>query len=196
MSHSKTLDSDEPKKRICVFCGSSGAVAEKYLWLATQVGRELVARGFGVVYGGGRVGLMGAVADAALAAGGEVIGVIPRALVEREVAHASLSELIVVETMHERKAIMAERSDGFLALPGGFGTLEEMLEAITWNQLGIHAKPCVFLNFDGYYDALQTQVELGLREGFIPGAGELTWFERFLQPALQRVTQFSHKGAG
>jgi uncharacterized protein (TIGR00730 family) len=139
---------------IAVFCGSSPGNDPLYLTAARQVGETLANHGIGVVFGGGHVGLMGAVADAALAAGGHVTGVIPRSLHEREVAHGEVSELIIVETMHERKMIMADRSDAFLALPGGPGTLEEIAEQWTWAQLGIHEKPCGFLNVDGYYEPL------------------------------------------
>jgi uncharacterized protein (TIGR00730 family) len=137
---------------------------------AAEVGRALVRRGVGVVYGGGRIGCMGALADAAVAAGGEVIGVIPRALAEREVAHGELTELYVVESMHDRKALMAARSDAFLALPGGYGTLEELFEAITWGQLGYHAKPCALLNVEGYFNDLLRFCDEAERSGFIRSA--------------------------
>jgi uncharacterized protein (TIGR00730 family) len=127
----------------------------------------LAQRGVGIVYGGGNVGLMGVVADAALAAGGEVIGVIPHALVTRELAHERLTALHVVESMHERKALMAELADGFIALPGGFGTLEEFCEVVTWTQLGIHEKPCGLLNVDGYYDGLLAFLAHALQEDFV-----------------------------
>jgi hypothetical protein len=127
----------------------------------------LARRGIGLVYGGASVGLMGALADAALAAGGEVIGVIPRALVEKEIAHRGLSELCVVESMHERKARMAERSDAFLALPGGFGTFEEVFETLAWRQLRIHRKPCGLLNVAGYYDGLLAMLDHAVAEGFL-----------------------------
>ncbi|NQX10606.1 TIGR00730 family Rossman fold protein [Microbacteriaceae bacterium VKM Ac-2855] len=139
---------------VAVFCGSSPGNDPQYVAAATAVGGSLAERGMGVVYGGGDVGLMGAVADGALAAGGHVTGVIPRALHQRERMNDRVSELIVVDTMHERKTIMAERSDAFIALPGGPGTLEEITEQWTWAQLGIHAKPCGFFNIDGYFDPL------------------------------------------
>jgi len=142
------------KVRVCVFCGSAPGTDPRFLETASAVGRRLVERGAGVVYGGGSVGLMGAVADAALAAGGEVIGVIPEALAAREVAHRKLTELHVVGSMHERKALMAAHSDAFLALPGGFGTLEELFEVVTWHQLGYHNKPIALLNVAGYFDSL------------------------------------------
>ncbi len=153
--------------RICVFCGSSDGTKSAYREAARTVARELAARGIGIVYGGGRVGCMGALADAGLAAGGEVIGVIPRALEEREIAHRELSALHIVQTMHERKSVMADLSGAFLALPGGFGTLEELFETITWRQLGIHDKPSAVLNVDGYYDTLVAFCDLAAKDGFI-----------------------------
>jgi uncharacterized protein (TIGR00730 family) len=153
--------------RVCVFCGSSPGRGDLFLETARKVARAVVRRGWGIVYGGGRVGCMGALADAAIAAGGEVIGVIPEALAAREVAHRELTELHVVGSMHERKALMAAHSDAFLALPGGFGTLEELFEAITWAQLGYHAKPCALLNVDGYYDALLSFCDGATANGFI-----------------------------
>jgi uncharacterized protein (TIGR00730 family) len=140
--------------RLCVFCGSSAGHDPAYGALAAQMGRTLAQRGIGLVYGGGRVGLMGVLADAALAAGGEVIGVIPKALLDREHGHGSLSELRVVDSMHARKALMAELADGFVALPGGIGTLEELFEVWTWGQLGIHRKPCGLLDIAGFFAPL------------------------------------------
>jgi uncharacterized protein (TIGR00730 family) len=139
---------------ICVFAGSSLGAAPQFAEVAGDLGREIVRRGYGLVYGGGNVGLMGVLADAVLAAGGHVTGVIPEFLVDRELAHAGLSELRVVRSMHERKDAMAQLSDGFIALPGGFGTLEELFEVLTWGQLGLHDKPCGLLNVCGYYDGL------------------------------------------
>jgi hypothetical protein len=139
---------------VCVFCGSSPGVDPGFVAAAEEVGRLLATQGRRLVYGGGRIGLMGAVADAALAHGGEVIGVIPRALVEKEVAHAGLTELRVVASMHDRKAAMADLADGFLALPGGIGTLEEFFEIWTWGQLGLHHKPFGLLNVAGFFDPL------------------------------------------
>ncbi len=141
-------------RRICVFCGSNPGRLPVYRDTAAELGRSLAELGIGIVYGGASVGLMGAVADAALEAGGEVIGVIPRALMQREIGHRGLSELRVVELMHARKAMMAELSDAFVALPGGAGTLEEIFEIWTWGQLGDHAKPCALLNVAGFYDGL------------------------------------------
>ena len=139
---------------LCVFCGSNSGADFAYAESARRLARLLADRGITVVYGGGRVGLMGALADAALEAGGRVIGVIPEALRRREVAHQSLTELHVVHTMHERKQRMADLSDGFVAMPGGFGTFEEFCEVLTWSQLGLHAKPCGLLNVKGYYTGL------------------------------------------
>ena len=153
---------------VCVFCGSSPGANHAYLEAGRTVGDLLARRGMTVIYGGGKVGIMGAVADAALAAGGKVIGVIPRSLVTREVAHFGLTDLRVVDSMHERKALMSDLADGFLALPGGLGTLEEFFEVATWAQLGIHAKPVAILNVAGYYDRLLAFLEYSLTEGFIP----------------------------
>ena len=140
--------------RLAIYCGSATPTDPAYIDLARTVGRDLASRGIGVVYGGGRLGLMGAVADAALAAGGEVIGVIPRALVDMEVAHRGLTELHVVETMHQRKQAFTDLSDGFVTLPGGTGTMDELWEALSWAQLGYHAKPVGLLNALGYYDGV------------------------------------------
>lgn len=152
---------------LCVFCGSQPGASPAYAEAATLVGRALAGRGWTLVYGGGRVGLMGTLADAALAAGGKVIGVIPAALVRREVAHQRVTGLEVVGSMHERKARMAELADGFLALPGGIGTLEEWFEAWTWSQLGIHPKPCGLLNVAGYYDPLLAFLDRMTGERFL-----------------------------
>ena len=140
--------------RICVFTGSKTGKRSEYRAAARQAARQLVERGYGLVYGGGNVGLMGVIADAALERGGHVTGVIPDALVSQEVAHRGLSELRVVQSMHERKAVMADLSDGFIAMPGGIGTMEEFFEVLSWAQLGLHNKPCGLLNIGGYYDHL------------------------------------------
>lgn len=153
--------------RVCVFCGSQSGARPEYAAAAREVGELLAGSGLGVVYGGGRVGLMGTLADAALEAGGEVIGVIPRGLMEREVGHPRLSSLEVVDSMHHRKARMAELADAFIALPGGYGTLEELFEALTWCQLGIHAKPSGLLNVAGYFDGLRLQLECAVAEGLL-----------------------------
>jgi uncharacterized protein (TIGR00730 family) len=154
-------------KRICVFCGSSAGHSQIYRETATMVGRLLAERHIGVVYGGGQVGLMGALADGALQANGEIIGVIPKALFEKEIAHAGLKQLCVVDSMHERKALMAELSDAFIALPGGFGTLEEFFEVVTWSQLGIHRKPCGLVNVGGFFDSLLSLCDHAVGQGFI-----------------------------
>src|SRR5271156_5542044 len=155
------------RRRVCVFCGSSLGVKQAYRAEAVALGRLLGEAGLGLVYGGAQVGLMGALADSALDNGGEVIGVIPRTLAGIEVAHQRLSQLVLVETMHERKALMAKESDAFLALPGGFGTLDEFFEILTWAQLGIHTKPCVLVNTAGYYDHLLSFLQVAIDEGFL-----------------------------
>lgn len=155
-------------RAVCVFCGSSPGRRPEYLAAAASLALTLAGRGIRIVYGGAHVGTMGAVADAALAAGGEVVGVIPRHLVAAEVAHDGLTELHVVESMHERKARMAELSDGFIALPGGLGTLEEFAEVTTWAQLGLHAKPTGLLNVLGYFDRLLEFLDHATAERFLP----------------------------
>jgi uncharacterized protein (TIGR00730 family) len=152
---------------ICVFAGSNSGTRPEYLEAARALGRTLAERKVGVVYGGGKVGLMGALADAALAAGAEVTGVIPESLMAKEVGHRGLTALHVVKSMHERKAMMASLSDGFVALPGGWGTLEELFEVLTWGQLGLHRKPCGLLNAVGYFDPLLAFLEHAVEEGFV-----------------------------
>jgi uncharacterized protein (TIGR00730 family) len=154
-------------RRVCVFCGSRPGEHETYLEQASALGTALGRGGVGLVYGGASVGLMGAVADAALLAHGEVIGVLPRSLLQKEIAHAGLHALHVVESMHARKALMAELCDGFIALPGGFGTLDELFEILTWAQLGIHHKPIVLVNWRGFYSALLSFLEYAAEEGFV-----------------------------
>src|SRR5579872_2693044 len=154
-------------KRICVFCGSSPGSRPSYAAAATSLGRHLAASGVAIVYGGGKVGLMGALADAALAAGGEVIGIMPRSLVEKEISHRGLSDLRVVSSMHERKALMADLADAFIAMPGGYGTFEEFCEVLTWTQLGLQRKPCGILNTDGYYDQLLALFDHAVGEQFV-----------------------------
>ena len=155
---------------ICVFCGSREGVRSSYAAAARRTGVALAKRGIRVVYGGGRVGLMGVLADAALEADGEVVGIIPEAIVSREVAHAGLTKLHVVGSMHERKALMSDLSDGFLTLPGGYGTLEEFLEVLSWAQLSIHDKPCALLDVDGFYAPLASLFDKAVAEGFVqPG---------------------------
>lgn len=152
---------------ICVYCGSAAGRHPVYASAAVELAQELARRRLNLVYGGGRVGLMGVLADAALAAGIQVIGVIPEHLLTRELAHPGLTAMHVVSSMHERKALMADLADGFLALPGGFGTLDELCEILTWLQLGIHRKPCGLLNTRGYFDALLQQFEHSVAEGFL-----------------------------
>ncbi len=154
-------------KRIGIFCGSSNGANGEYIAAAQVMGQALAARGFELVYGGGHVGLMGVVADAALEAGGRVIGVMPQSLVDKEIAHRGLTELLVVQSMHERKAKMAELSDAFIAMPGGFGTYDEFCEILTWAQLGYHRKPVAMLNVAGFYDGLLAFFDYATREGFI-----------------------------
>lgn len=154
-------------RRICVFCGASSGNRPAYVTAAKRVGRELAERGIGLVYGGGNIGLMGTLADACLEAGGYVIGVIPQALVAKEVAHKQLSDLRIVSSMHERKAMMAELSDGFIAMPGGWGTFEELFEVLTWGQLGLHRKPVGLLNVDGYFDPLLAFLRHAVEEQFV-----------------------------
>src|SRR5215470_4174601 len=155
-------------RRICVFAGSNPGVRQEYRGAARALGQEMLARGLGLVYGGASVGLMGVLADAVLAGGGEVIGVIPRGLFRREVAHEGLTELHEVASMHERKALMADLADGFIALPGGFGTFDELFEIITWAQLGLHNKPIGLLNVADYFAPLLAFVAHATAEGFIP----------------------------
>lgn len=162
-------------KRICVYCGSSKGKNPAYTQAAAQLGRALHERGISLVYGGAAIGVMGAVANSILEAGGEAIGIIPKALALKEVAHDHLTELHVVDSMHERKAMMAELSDGFIALPGGWGTLEELFEMLTWTQLGFHHKPCGLLNIKGYYDGLI---------GFLNTAFEQQFVKEMYRPML------------
>ena len=154
-------------RSICVFCGASSGNDPRYATAATAIGEGLARRGIQLVYGGGRLGLMGAVADGALAAGGRVVGVIPRGLVDRELAHTGVSELRVVETLHERKAVMGELSDAFIALPGGLGTLEELAEVLSWAQLDLHTKPIGLLDVGGYFAPFEAFLDHAVAEGFI-----------------------------
>jgi uncharacterized protein (TIGR00730 family) len=154
-------------KRLCVYAGSNAGARPEYAEAAAALGRELAARGTGLVYGGGRVGLMGVLADAVLAGGGEAVGVMPQALADREIAHRGLTELRVVGSMHERKALMAELADGFVAVPGGIGTLEELIEVYTWSQLGIHRKPCGVVDAAGFWANLSALLDHMSAEGFL-----------------------------
>ena len=160
---------DEPfeLKRICVFCGSHFGADPAYRAAAVDFGRQMVERGLGLVYGGGDVGMMGTLADEVMAGGGEVIGVIPRSLRDREVAHEGITDLQVVDSMHERKRLMYAQADAVVALPGGIGTLDELFESMTWNQLGIHLKPAGVLNVGGYFDPLVAMLDRALEQGFV-----------------------------
>jgi uncharacterized protein (TIGR00730 family) len=170
MSLPAPVDTSHPLrviKKLCVFCGSSAGNRPIYRDTAEQLGRHLAGSGITLVFGGGRVGLMGVLADSILQSGGEVIGVMPRPLAEKEIAHSSLTQLHIVETMHERKALMADLADAFVLLPGGFGSWEEFCEVVTWLQLGMHRKPCGILNIAGYYDSLLALTAHAVAEGFL-----------------------------
>ncbi|WP_425231009.1 TIGR00730 family Rossman fold protein [Sphingomonas sp.] len=178
-------------RRLAVYCGSATPADPAYIELAQAVGRILAERGIGVVYGGGRLGLMGAVADSALAAGGEVIGVIPQALVDLEVAHRGLTELHVVETMHQRKQAFTDLADGFVTLPGGTGTMDELWEALSWAQIGYHAKPVGLLNALGYYDGMVAFWEKMAAVGFLRAQHrELLIVAATLDALLERMAAF------
>jgi len=169
---------------ICVYCGSQAGTDRRYRQAASLMGQLLAKQGYGLVYGGGHVGLMGTVAEAVLEAGGSVIGVIPEAMVGRELAYTAVTQLEIVPTMHERKARMASLSDAFIAMPGGYGTLEELFEIITWAQLGIHAKPIGILNVLGYFDALAAMLERAVEDGFIRAEYRYFWVLRSDPEAL------------
>lgn len=178
-------------KSICVFCGASPGVKPEYAQVAAQVGGLLAILGIEVVYGGGKVGLMGAVANGALEAGGKVTGIIPQALMRKELAHDQVQELIVVETMHERKALMHERSQAFLTLPGGAGTLEELFEVWTWAQLGYHQKPCAILNVGGFYDTLLAHIDAMIDQGFLRAEYRDTLLvESSIEPLFERMKSY------
>ena len=197
--HTQTNWHSKPR-RLCVFCGSAHGRNSDFTTAAQELGRELARRGIGLVYGGATVGLMGLLADAALGAGGEVIGVIPESLMAREIGHAGLTKLHVVGSMHERKALMAELADGFVALPGGFGTFEEFFEVVTWAQLGLHAKPCSLLNIAGFFDPLLRLLDTAVAEGFIkPAARQSVTVESSVASLLDRFSTVPtpvHKQAG
>jgi hypothetical protein len=178
-------------KRVCVFCGSSTGADSAYADAARELGAALAKLHLGLVYGGGNVGLMGIVADAALAQGGEVIGVIPQALVDKELAHRGLTELRIVHSMHDRKGLMAGLAEGFVALPGGYGTLEEFCEILTWSQLGLHRKACGLLNVLGFYDPFLAQIEHAVKARFIrPEHRALMLVEEKPEPLLRRLREF------
>src|SRR5215470_1923052 len=182
-------------KRICVFCGSSVGARPAYRQAAQRLGELLAERGIGVVFGGGCVGLMGALADAALSKGGEVIGVIPDSLVRREIGHQGVTRLHVVETMHQRKALMADLSDAFITLPGGYGTLEEFCEAVTWSQLGIQQKHCGLLNIEGYWDGLLAVLDHAVDEQFVrPENAQLVLVAQTPEWMLERLSAWTSPG--
>lgn len=164
-------------KRLCVFCGSSRGTQPAFSHTARLLGKAMVQRGLGLVYGGGNVGLMGVMAETVLQEGGEVIGVIPEALVEKELAFHDITDLRIVKTMHERKALMADLCHGFVALPGGFGTLEEICEMLTWAQLGIHQKPCGLLNSEGFFDCLLAFFDHQVQQGFVTPSNRTLIFD-------------------
>jgi hypothetical protein len=175
-------------KRLCVFCGSATGINPRYGDDARRLGQLLVRHGWGLVFGGGHIGLMGVLADAVLQAGGEVIGVIPQALVDRELAHPGLTDLRIVASMHERKALMADLSDAFAALPGGYGTADEFFEMLTWAQLGIHHKPIGLLNSAGFFDPLLAWIDRAVADGFIrPAHRQLVRVETEAERLLERL---------
>jgi uncharacterized protein (TIGR00730 family) len=186
-------------KKICVYCGSNPGLRPEYIAAARFLAEELLARNIGLVYGGAHVGIMGEIANTVLAGGGDVTGIIPKALVDLEVSHKGLSELIIVDSMHERKAMMADLSDGFIALPGGLGTIEELFEVLTWAQLGFHKKPCGLLNASGYYDHLSAFLDHSVSEGFVKDAhrsmlmveeNPITLLDRFASYEPPRVNKW------
>jgi uncharacterized protein (TIGR00730 family) len=179
-------------RRVCVFCGSSLGVHPAYAQAADETGRILAQRGIELVYGGGRVGLMGRIADACLSHGGRVIGVMPKALVEKEIGHQGLTELRVVASMHERKALMADLADAFIAMPGGFGTWEEFCEVLTWSQLGLQRKACALLNVNGYYDPLLRMADQAVEHGFVRDVHrELMLSDTEPERLLDRLTSYT-----
>lgn len=178
-------------RRLCVFCGSRSGVRPEYAQLARVLGRRMAEQRIELVFGGGKVGLMGILADSVLEHGGSAVGIIPRGLLEREVGHTGLTRLEVVQTMHERKARMAELADGFVALPGGYGTFEEICEVVTWAQLGIHFKPCVLVDVAGYWQPLIAQIDAGVREGFVdPAMRSLLTSAATLDQLFAQLDQF------
>lgn len=184
-------------KRVCVFCGSNAGIRPEYGIAAQELAAVLARRGLGLVYGGGNVGLMGIIAESMLRAGGEVIGVIPQSLVAKELAHHGVTELRIVDTMHQRKALMNELSDAFIALPGGFGTLDEFFEILTWSQLGIHGKPSGLLNVSGYFDSLLAMLDHAVTERFLrPAHRELVIADIDAKSLVQRLGSLSPVQAG
>lgn len=178
-------------KRICVYCGASAGTKPQYIQAARELGHELAGRGIALVYGGGAIGMMGAVAKAAMEKGGAVTGVIPKALMDRELGLKTLTDLRVVSSMHERKALMAELADAFIAMPGGFGTAEEFFEAATWAQLGFHKKPCALLNVSGFYDKLAVFIEHLAEEKFVDRAhADMIIVEPTVTAVLDRIANY------
>lgn len=176
---------------VCVFCGSRNGNDPAYLAAARATGAAIARRGWRLVYGGGNIGMMGALADAALAEGGEVIGVMPRALLSREIAHPGVTKIHVVNSMHRRKALMSSLSDGFLTLPGGYGTLEEFFETLTWAQLGIHDKPCALLDVIGFWDPLLVMLDKTVADGFVPASNlELILSDTNIDALLDRMADY------
>lgn len=179
-------------KTVCVFCGSSEGAREDYVTAARGLGRAMAGRGLRLIFGGGQVGLMGVVADAVMDAGGEAVGVMPKALLEKEIGHQRLTDLHVVGTMHERKALMADLADAFVALPGGYGTFEEFLEVLTWAQLSLHEKPCGLLNVAGFYEPLMTLFDRAVEEGFVrPDHRSLALLEADPQKLLDMLETYT-----
>jgi uncharacterized protein (TIGR00730 family) len=184
-------------KSVCVFCGSAPGARASYARAAEELGRALAHSGISLVYGGGKLGLMGIVADATLAAGGRVIGVIPRMLIERECAHPSLTHQHVVTTMHERKTLMAELSDGFVGLPGGMGTFDELVEIVTWAQLGLHAKPVILCNVENYFAPMYGMLDHAVAEKFVTAESRARWRNAEGVPQVMRLlSQEGPAGAG
>ena len=182
---------------VCVYCGASTGTASRYAEAAREFAAALVARKLALVYGGGNIGLMGVIADEVMRLGGDVTGVIPQALMDKEVGHQAVSRLHVVANMHERKAMMAQLADGFVAMPGGIGTLEELFETLTWSQLGLHDKPIGLLNVDGFYDDLIAFIGHLVRQGFLkPSHADLLMHEATASPLLDRFSRFVPDRAG
>jgi uncharacterized protein (TIGR00730 family) len=181
----RTMSSETKRRSLAVFCAAADGARPEYRAAAEELGRTLADKGIGLIYGGAKVGLMGAVADAALAGGGNVVGVIPHVLVDKEVAHEGVTELHVTSTMHTRKALMAEKADAFLILPGGFGTFEEMFEVLAWQTLKIHSKPVVLLNVEGFYDKLLEFLDVCDAEGMLRGNRDILLVAESVDRALQ-----------
>jgi uncharacterized protein (TIGR00730 family) len=174
-------------RSVCVFCGSAPGARPSYSAAARELGTALAHRGITLVFGGGRLGLMGIVADATLAAGGRVIGVIPRMLIERELAHPGLTQQHVVNSMHERKTLMAEMSDGFVGLPGGMGTFDELVEIVTWAQLGLHAKPVIIANIENYFDKMYAMLDFAVAEKFVTAESRARWRNAESVPRVMQI---------